>query len=190
MLGVEAHVGQPPRRAGRERVQRPAAVSMPTSNVDAAVERQIDATEDEPSRDGPRPQLLHGDANVKHESARRLRREPKENLSVLSGDHVDQKGRRETFLGSSTTVGYVPFLAASHAVPPLLSCQQMNEEVGVERLAAVTVLALGALVLLATAVSMALGYWENAAAKVLVLLVVAVGMWRAAGHLGGPSHAG
>ena len=52
-----------------------------------------------------------------------------------------------------------------------------------ERLTAVVVLALGALVLLATMVSIALGEWETTLGKVLVLLLVLVGMWRAVGHL-------
>lgn len=58
-----------------------------------------------------------------------------------------------------------------------------------ERLTAAIVLALGALVVLATLVSVALGQWETSSGNVLVLLVVVVAMWRAVGHLRRPSHA-
>lgn len=52
-----------------------------------------------------------------------------------------------------------------------------------ERLAAVVVLALGALVLLATAYSVALDLWVTTLVKVLVLLLVVAGMYRAVPHL-------
>ena len=52
-----------------------------------------------------------------------------------------------------------------------------------ERLTAVVVLVLGALVLLTAALSVAVGAWETTLGKVLVLLLVVVGMWRAASHL-------
>lgn len=58
-----------------------------------------------------------------------------------------------------------------------------------ERFTAVVVLALGSLVLIATAVSVALGLWETTVGKVLFLLLVVVGMWRAVGHLQIPSRA-
>ncbi|MEX2289106.1 MAG: hypothetical protein WD794_02115 [Mycobacteriales bacterium] len=51
------------------------------------------------------------------------------------------------------------------------------------RLAAWVVLVLGALVLLAAVVSVALDEWETSWGKVLILFLVAVGMWRAIGHL-------
>lgn len=57
-----------------------------------------------------------------------------------------------------------------------------------ERLTAAVVLALGLLVLLATFVSVALGHWETTPGKVLFLLLVLVGMWRAIGHVPRPSH--
>ena len=56
----------------------------------------------------------------------------------------------------------------------------------VERVTAAVVLALGSLVLLATVVSVALGDWETTLGKMLFLLVVLVGMWRALGHLPRP----
>lgn len=56
-----------------------------------------------------------------------------------------------------------------------------------ERLTAAVVLALGALVLLATVVSVALGVWETTLGKALFLLLVLAGMWRAIGHLRDPS---
>lgn len=59
-------------------------------------------------------------------------------------------------------------------------------EANVERVTAAVVLALGSLVLLATVVSVALGYWETTLGKGLFLLVVLVGMWRALGHLPRP----
>lgn len=52
-----------------------------------------------------------------------------------------------------------------------------------ERVTAVVVLVLGAIVLLVTGYSVALGVWETTLAKVLVLLLVVVGMYRAAGRL-------
>ena len=58
-----------------------------------------------------------------------------------------------------------------------------------ERFTAVVVLALGALVLIATVVSVALGLWETTVGNVLLLLLVAVGMWRAVGHLQIPPRA-
>ena len=58
-----------------------------------------------------------------------------------------------------------------------------------ERLTAAVVLVLGALVLLTTGYSVAVGAWETTFGKVLVLLLVVVGMWRASGHLRRPSNA-
>lgn len=52
-----------------------------------------------------------------------------------------------------------------------------------ERLTAVVVLAIGGLVLLAWGYSVSVGAWETTAVKVLVLLLVLVGMWRAVSHL-------
>ena len=52
-----------------------------------------------------------------------------------------------------------------------------------ERLTAVVTLALGALVLVATVASVAGGRWETTLGKVLFLLLVLMGMWRAEGHL-------
>lgn len=58
-----------------------------------------------------------------------------------------------------------------------------------ERLTAVVVLVLGGLVLLATGYGVAVGAWETSLVKVLVLLLVIVGMWRAVSHLRRPSSA-
>lgn len=52
-----------------------------------------------------------------------------------------------------------------------------------ERLAAVVVLALGGLVLLATSYSVTVKAWEASLGRVLILLLIVVGMWRAAVHL-------
>ena len=52
-----------------------------------------------------------------------------------------------------------------------------------EKLSAVVVLVLGGLVLLATVASVAVGQWETTLARVSVLLLVLVGMWRASSHL-------
>lgn len=56
-----------------------------------------------------------------------------------------------------------------------------------ERLAAVVVLVLGGLVLLATALSLAVGAWDTTVSKALVLLLVMIGMGRAVSHLRRPS---
>ena len=72
-----------------------------------------------------------------------------------------------------------------HAVP-VLCVTELEQEANVERLTAAVVLALGSLVLLATVVSVALGHWETTLGKVLFLLLVLVGMWRALGHLPRP----
>jgi hypothetical protein len=56
----------------------------------------------------------------------------------------------------------------------------------VERLAAVAVLSVGAVLLLATGVSVALGVYEHTVWKDLVTLLIVVGMWRAVGHLRPP----
>lgn len=55
-----------------------------------------------------------------------------------------------------------------------------------ERLTAVVILALGSLVLMATIASVAGDRWETTLGKVLFLLLVLIGMWRAAGHLRHP----
>lgn len=52
-----------------------------------------------------------------------------------------------------------------------------------ERPAVLVVLALGAMVLLATAISLALGHWDLTLGRTMLLLVVVVGMWRASVHL-------
>ena len=52
-----------------------------------------------------------------------------------------------------------------------------------ERFAAVMVLVVGGLFLLATVASVAVGQWETTLARVSVLLLVLVGMWRASSHL-------
>ena len=56
-------------------------------------------------------------------------------------------------------------------------------EASVERFAAVMVLVVGGLFLLATIASVVLGQWETTLAKMAVLLLVLVGMWRASSHL-------
>ena len=58
-----------------------------------------------------------------------------------------------------------------------------------ERFTALLVLALGATVLLATAVSVSLGSWQSTTGKLLLLLLVVLAMWRAFTHLRRPSHA-
>ena len=70
----------------------------------------------------------------------------------------------------------------------VLCVTQLEAEANVERLAAAVVLALGSVVLLATVVSVALGHWESTLGKVLFLLLVLIGMWRAIGRLPRPSH--
>ena len=52
-----------------------------------------------------------------------------------------------------------------------------------ERLTAAVVLALGGLVLLTTAYSVAVGTWETTLGKGLILLLVVVAMWRATSRL-------
>lgn len=59
-----------------------------------------------------------------------------------------------------------------------------------ERLTAVIVLALGAVILMATAYSVAVGVWETTLAKTAFLLLVVAGMYRATGHLRGASSTG
>lgn len=58
-----------------------------------------------------------------------------------------------------------------------------------ERFTAIVVLALGALVLIATIVSVAIDPWETTVGNVLVLLLVGVAMCRAVGHLRDPARA-
>lgn len=58
-----------------------------------------------------------------------------------------------------------------------------------ERLTAVVMLVLGGLILLATGYSVAVGAWETTLGKVLLLLLVIVGMWRAVSRLRRPSSA-
>ena len=58
-----------------------------------------------------------------------------------------------------------------------------------ERVAAIFVLALGATVLAAAAVSVIFGFWQSTLGKALLLLLVVVAMWRASTHLRRPSHA-
>ena len=70
----------------------------------------------------------------------------------------------------------------------VLRVTELEAEANVERLAAAVVLALGSVVLLATVVSVALEHWETTLGKVLLLLLVLIGMWRATGHLPRPSH--
>ena len=52
-----------------------------------------------------------------------------------------------------------------------------------ERLTALTVLVLGLTVLLLTALSVAWGEWESTVGRLLLLLLVLLGMWRAVAHL-------
>lgn len=55
-----------------------------------------------------------------------------------------------------------------------------------ERLTAVVVLVLGGMVLLATGYSVSVGSWEMTLGRALILLLVIVGMWRAASRLHRP----
>ena len=55
-----------------------------------------------------------------------------------------------------------------------------------ERLTAVVILALGALVLIAMIASVAGGRWDTTLGKVLFLFLVLIGLWRAEGHLPHP----
>lgn len=84
----------------------------------------------------------------------------------------------------------MPFRELLHHEVTAVSSSSSGQRGGVvERLAAVVVLVLGGLALLATGYAVAVEAWESSLAKVLILLLVIVGMWRAASHLRRPSSA-